>query len=75
MESKDLSLDEYTERVYYCRSCHSLHILVDDAATDDWDGSYCAKCGSTDVGECMFGDWLAEEESRKEKELEREWNR
>lgn len=62
--------------VYYCRSCHSLCILVDETlAGDGWDGSYCGKCHSTDIGICDINDWLAEEERRRKKREEIEWNR
>lgn len=41
-------------------------ILVDDGlASDGWDGSYCGKCGATDIGECSIEEWLKEEEIRK----------
>lgn len=62
--------------VYYCRSCHSLCILVDETlAGDGWDGSYCGKCHSTDIGICDIHDWLAEEDRRRKKREEIEWNR
>lgn len=78
MESKvTLTVEEYTEPVFCCASCHSLAITQpDDAlATEFWDGSYCLKCGSTDIVEIPFGEWLEEEERRKRKQREREWNR
>lgn len=65
--------DQY---VYYCKSCHSLKILVDDTLVDGfWDGSYCGKCGGTDIGICTIDEWLAEEERRKKKRAEIEWNK
>lgn len=74
--SKELSVEEYTEPVYYCRDCHSLCIVSkDEFAEDDWDGSYCGKCGSTNVGRGLFGEWLAEEERRDARELDRIWSR
>ena len=74
--SASLSPEEYNEKVYYCRSCHSLHILVDDSLADgDWDGSYCAKCGSTQIGQCAMGEWLDEEDRRKATRKEIEWNK
>ena len=74
--SHDLTIEEYNEPVYYCKSCHSLHIVVDETlATADWDGSYCGKCLSTHVGVEPFGKWLAEEERRKAKRREIEWNK
>ena len=67
-------LDE--ELVYYCRSCHSLCIVVDDTlASEGWDGSYCGKCHSTDIGTCTMDEWLAEEERRRKKREEIEWSK
>ena len=64
------------DNVYYCKSCHSLCILVDDTlASEDWDGSYCGKCHSTDIGTCSMEEWLAEEEARKRSKEEIEWRR
>lgn len=64
------------EPVYYCRSCHSLNIKIDEIlANDDWDGSYCAKCHSADIGTCSIDEWIAEEERRKKKREEIEWRR
>ena len=64
------------EPVHYCRSCHSLNILIDDALADkDWDGSYCANCHSTDIGLCNIEEWLAEEERRRKKRREIEWRK
>ncbi len=74
--SRDLSDEEYNEPVYYCRSCHSLCILVDESlATDGWDGDYCGDCHSTDIGVCSIGDWMAEEERRERKRKQIEWSR
>ena len=74
--SKDLTAEEYNEPVYYCLSCHSLYILVDDTlVSDDWDGSYCGKCNSANIGVCTMGEWLAEEERRKAKRREIEWSK
>lgn len=74
--SLELSVEEYGEKVYYCKRCHSLCILVDESlAGPDWDGAYCGKCRSTDIGECMFGDWLAEEEKRQRRREQIEWNK
>ena len=68
--------EEDDNLVYYCRSCHSLCILVDDnLAGEGWDGSYCGKCHSTDIGVCDINDWLAEEERRRKKREEIEWNK
>lgn len=62
--------------VYYCLSCHSLYIIVDNTVADEeWDGSYCGKCHSTDIGVCDINDWLAEENRRKRKLEEIEWNK
>ena len=74
--SKDLTPEEYNEEVFYCNSCHSLHIVVDDTlAGEDWDGSYCAKCFSSDIRKCKFGQWLEIEEWKEEKKRIKEWNR
>ena len=57
----DESYDE--EPVYYCAVCHSLSIGVYDVgAGEDWDGSYCLKCGSTDIRQANIHEWLAEEQ-------------
>ena len=74
--SRQLSDEEYNEPVYYCRSCHSLAVMVNEALADeDWDGSYCGKCHSTDIAVCSIGDWMAEEERRAKKRKELEWKR
>lgn len=74
--SSDLTPEEYDETVFYCLSCHSLHVLVDDTLVGpDWDGTYCGKCYSTHIGTCRFGEWLEEEERRAAKRRELEWNR
>ena len=76
LRGKEMTLEEYTEKVYYCKRCHSLYILGNDGlANDDWDGSYCGKCNSTDVGICTMGEWMEEEERREKIRKEREWNR
>lgn len=68
--------DEHDEDVYYCKQCHSLHILIDESFADDsWDGSYCAKCGSTDIGVTSIYEWLAEEARREKKRREIEWSK
>lgn len=68
--------DELEEKVYYCRSCHSLMIIADDTLADDyWDGTYCGKCGCTDIGVTTIGEWLAEEQRWKDKRREIEWNK
>lgn len=68
---------EYDEEpVYYCRSCHSLNIRIDESlASDDWDGTYCANCHSCDIGVCSFDEWFAEEERRRKKREEIEWSK
>lgn len=74
--SRDLSVEEYNEPVHYCKSCHSLCILVDeDMVSSTWDGSYCGKCYSTDIAVCPFGEWLEEEERREAKRREIEWSK
>lgn len=76
LTKQDTPPEEYDEMVYYCRSCHSLKILVDeDLASDSWDGSYCAKCHSTDIAQCTIGEWLAEEDRRAAKRREIEWSK
>lgn len=67
---------EDNDLVYYCKSCHSLCIIQDDVlASEDWDGSYCKDCMSTDLGICTMDEWLEEEERRKQKRLEIEWSK
>ena len=68
---------EYDEEpVYYCKSCHSLHILRDETlANPFWDGSYCADCLSTDITSCYIDEWVAEEERREKLRREIEWNK
>ncbi len=64
------------EAVYYCRDCHSLCIVVDETlASDMWDGSYCGKCHSTNIGECSIEEWLEVERRREQRRKEIEWNR
>lgn len=50
-------------------------INEESLADEDWDGSYCAVCNSTDIGVCKIGDWLAEEERRAKKRKELEWRK
>lgn len=68
---------EYDEEpVYYCKSCHSLNIKINEfLADDEWDGAYCANCNSCDIGQCSIEEWVAEEERRKKKRMEIEWNK
>lgn len=77
MESNiERHFEDDSEDVYYCLSCHSLHILVDDTlAFGTWDGSYCGKCGSTHIAKCSMDEWLAEESRREAKRREIEWNK
>ena len=64
------------ELVFYCRSCHSLCIVVDETlASDMWDGSYCGKCHSTDIGQCTMDEWVAEEQRREKRRKEIEWQK
>lgn len=64
------------EPVYYCRSCHSLKILVNEhLASEGWDGAYCGDCSSTDIGQTSIEDWLAEEERRRKLREKIEWNK
>lgn len=70
------TIGEEQEKVFYCQSCHSLCIVVDEMlAYDEWDGSYCAKCGSTHIGVCTMEEWLKEEQRRKDKRREIEWSK
>lgn len=74
--SKNLTVAEYNEPVYYCRSCHSLCVIVDETlAGEDWDGAYCGKCHSSDISVCTMGEWLDEEERRRRKRREIEWSK
>ena len=62
--------------VYYCRSCHSLKIMIDEDLADElWDGSYCGDCQSTDIGTCTMEEWLAVEEEWRKKREEIEWTK
>ena len=73
MPDNSTSIAYNDEPVYYCRTCHSLKIVVDPTlASPDWDGSYCAKCQSTSIGQCSIDEWVAEEERRKKKHLKYE---
>ena len=74
--SLQVTIGGQDEKVYYCHSCHSLCIVKDDLlAGDEWDGSYCTKCGSTDIGVTSIGEWLAEEKRRMDKRREIEWSK
>ena len=74
--SSELTPEEYNEEVFYCLSCHSLYILTDEnMISEDWDGSYCGKCYSAHIGRCTMGEWMEEEERRKAKRQEIEWNK
>lgn len=76
LNNNELSAEEYNEKVYYCRSCHSLKVIMDETlAINGWDGSYCGKCQSTNIGECTIGEWLEEEQRRKEKRRQIEWSK
>jgi len=62
--------------VYYCKSCHSLLVLVnEELASAWWDGSYCGKCNSTDIGVCTMDEWLEEEDRLKTIREEIEWRK
>lgn len=62
--------------VYYCKDCHSLCIIVDDSlASEVWDGSYCGKCHSTNIGVCTMEVWLDVEKKREQRRKEIEWNK
>ena len=76
MNDLGLSPEEYNEEVFFCKSCHSLKIILDEnMAGDDWDGSYCGKCHSTNIGVCTIGEWLEEEARRKKVREAIEWNK
>lgn len=63
------TVEEYAEPVYYCKQCHSLAILTYPGMSDDsWDGGFCSKCGSTDIGEEPIGTWLEEEKALQGKD-------
>jgi len=50
--------------------------MIDDTLADaDWDGSYCGKCHSTDIGICLFDEWMEEEKRREDKRREIEWSK
>lgn len=47
------------EPVFYCKECHSLMIITDEnLASGYWDGTYCGKCGSTQIGCCTIEEWM-----------------
>ncbi len=74
--TREIDPEEYNEPVYYCKSCHSLAVKIEESfANEDWDGSYCGVCESTDIGVCTIGEWLKEEERRKQKRREIEWSK
>lgn len=74
--SRDLTPEEWNEPVWYCRTCHSLCVLMaENFASPDWDGSYCGRCSSTDIAEEPFGKWLEEEEEMERKRDAAEWRR
>lgn len=77
MTKNPIPKNEYDdEPVYYCRSCHSLNIKIDEVLADGfWDGSYCANCNSCDIGTCSMDEWLEEEERRKESRRKVEWSK
>lgn len=65
-----VDIEEQEEPVYYCKNCHSLYILMDkDLAFGDWDGSYCGKCSSANIGICTMDEWLEEEEKRERQRM------
>lgn len=50
--------------------------MTDESMADeDWDGSYCGKCFSANIGRCKFGEWLEEEERCEAKRKEIEWSK
>lgn len=68
--------EENEELVYYCKDCHSLCVMVNELFHGEfWDGSYCGKCGSTNIAQCTIEEWLAEEERRKKIKEMIEWRK
>lgn len=64
------------DSVYYCLDCHSLCVMVDEnLASEMWDGTYCGKCHSTNIGVCTMEEWLRVEEKRKQRRKEIEWSK
>ena len=64
------------EPVFYCRSCHSLHIVTDDSLADEfWDGTYCKECCSTDIGQCSMEEWEEEEKRREDMREQIAWSK
>ena len=54
------------EPVYYCKNCHSLYVIMEpELAFGTWDGSYCGKCSSANIGLCSMEEWLEEEKKRE----------
>ena len=75
-DMSNLPPDTDTDHVYYCKSCHSLCVVIDESlSSSDWDGSYCGDCYSTDIGLIPFEEWLEEEERRKKQKEIIEWNK
>ena len=63
------------ESVFYCLDCHSLCIKCDEgAASDESDGLYCAKCDSTNIGQCDIQEWVAEEDRLRRKDEDDYWD-
>lgn len=76
MASNQLSQEEYDEPVFFCSNCHSLNILIDDNfISEDWDGTYCGACHSTNVIKGKFGEWLDEENRNKSRAMRDEADR
>lgn len=70
--------DELEEKglVCYCKRCHSLLVSVNESfAGFGWDGSYCVKCGCTDIDICSLDDWLNEEDRIQAIKDEIEWRK
>lgn len=50
----DMTTEEYDSiPVFYCKRCRSLLILSDPEV-----GDYCPRCGSTEIGTALIGQYL-----------------
>lgn len=63
---RKLTLEEWCEPVWCCANCRSLAVKYDpEMEADGWNGMWCSKCGSTNIVEIPFGQWLENEEKVK----------
>lgn len=59
MRSDIVREEELMEPTCWCRRCGSLAIKREEGMrVEGWDGSWCTKCGGTDIVEGTFGEWL-----------------